>query len=40
MMAMRLGRPLTWDPVKERFVNDDEANRLMTPAMRAPWSLA
>jgi predicted dehydrogenase len=40
MMAMRLGRPLAWDPVRERFVNDDEANRLMTPPMRAPWSLA
>jgi hypothetical protein len=31
MMAMRLGRPLTWDPAMERFVNDDEANGLMTP---------
>lgn len=40
MMAMRLKRKLTWDPVAERFVNDDEANRLMTPVMRAPWTLA
>ncbi len=39
MMAMRLGRPLTWDPAMERFVNDDEANGLMTPKMRAPWAL-
>jgi hypothetical protein len=40
MMAMRLKRKLTWDPVAERFVGDDEANRLMTPAMRSPWTLA
>lgn len=40
MMAMRLKRKLTWDPVAERFEGDDEANRLMTPEMRAPWSLA
>ena len=39
MLAMRLGRKLTWDPVAERFVGDDEANRLATPAMRPPWSL-
>ena len=40
MMSMRLKRKLTWDPKAEQFVGDDEANRLMTPAMRAPWSLA
>jgi hypothetical protein len=40
MISMRLGRPLIWDPLKERFVNDAEANRLMTPKMRAPWSLS
>ena len=39
MMAMRLKRKLTWDPVAEKFVGDDEANRLMTPVMRAPWQL-
>lgn len=40
MMSMRLKRKLTWDPAAERFVGDDEANRLMTPVMRAPWTLA
>ena len=25
---MKLGRKLTWDPVKEEFVNDAEANAL------------
>jgi len=36
-IAMRLGRPLRWDPVAERFVDDAEANRRLTRAMRAPW---
>jgi hypothetical protein len=38
-IAMRLGRKLNWDPEKEMFVNDDEANRMMQPSMRAPWTL-
>ena len=40
MMSMRLKRKLTWDPVSETFKGDDEANRLVMPVMRAPWSLA
>lgn len=39
-IAMVLGRPLKWDPVKEEFVGDDMANRLRGRAMRSPWSLA
>ena len=39
MMSMKLGRRLEWDPKKEQFVNDDEANRLMTPQMRGPWRI-
>ena len=39
MMAMRLKRKLTWDPVRETFVGDDEASRLMLPVMRAPWRI-
>jgi predicted dehydrogenase len=35
-----LRRPLTWDPSRERFANDDEANALLDPPMRAPWSWA
>jgi len=31
------GRSLTWDPAKEAFVGDDEANRLRSRAMREPW---
>jgi hypothetical protein len=33
------GRPLQWDPVKEEFPGDDEANRLRSRAMREPWAL-
>lgn len=38
-IAMALGRKLTWNPCCEQFVNDCEANRLLTPAMRWPWSV-
>jgi len=38
-IAMRLGRPLKWDPVKEQFINDPEANSLITPKMRSPWKV-
>ncbi len=38
-IAIRLGRPLRFDPVRERFIGDDFANRLVDPPMRAPWRL-
>ena len=31
------GRSLKWDPVKEEFVGDEEANCLRSRAMRPPW---
>ncbi len=34
-----LRRPLRWDPAKERFVDDEEANKLVSREMRAPWKL-
>jgi hypothetical protein len=37
--AIRTGRKLTFDPVKQEFVGDDEANRLVHQPMRAPWHL-
>ena len=37
-LAWQLGRKLTFDPVKEEFVGDDEANRMRTRAAREPWS--
>jgi hypothetical protein len=36
-LSMFLGRPLKWDPVKEEFIGDDEANRMRSRAFRAPW---
>ena len=39
--AVRLNRPLKWDPAKERFLKDDEANRqLALRLMRDPWRLS
>jgi predicted dehydrogenase len=38
-IAMRLGRKLRWDPAAERFVDDAEANRLLTRSWRSPWHL-
>jgi predicted dehydrogenase len=38
-IALRLGRKLNWDPKAERFVNDDDANRLLARPMRAPYTL-
>jgi predicted dehydrogenase len=38
-IAMKLGRPLTWDAQAERFVNDAEANALLTRPERAPYGV-
>jgi predicted dehydrogenase len=38
-IAIRLEQKLNWDPVKERFVNNDAANRRLTRVMRSPWTL-
>lgn len=38
-LAMRLQRPLVWNPGSEQFVSDDEANSLLMPSMREPYSL-
>ncbi|MBN1444410.1 MAG: Gfo/Idh/MocA family oxidoreductase [Planctomycetes bacterium] len=38
-LAIRLERKLTWDPKRERFTGDEEANRRLSRSMRAPWSL-
>jgi hypothetical protein len=37
--AVRLGRSLRFDPVKQEFINDEAANRLIFPEMRSPWSM-
>jgi predicted dehydrogenase len=38
-ISIRLRRALKWDPVTERFVGDDQANRLLSAPMRSPWRL-
>jgi len=36
-ISMLLEHKLKWDPEKERFVNDAEADRLLSRPMRPPW---
>ncbi|NQU25517.1 MAG: Gfo/Idh/MocA family oxidoreductase [Candidatus Nealsonbacteria bacterium] len=38
-IAIRCGRKVVWDPVKEQFIGDDEANRMLSRAHREPWKL-
>jgi predicted dehydrogenase len=38
-LAIRLGRKLRWDPAAERFVDDEDANRLLWRTMRVPWGI-
>ena len=38
-IAMQLRRKLRWDPAKEQFIDDAEADRLLSRPMRAPWQL-
>jgi predicted dehydrogenase len=36
-ISMKLGRSLTWDPVKHQVVGDEEANKLLRREYRKPW---
>jgi hypothetical protein len=39
-IAIRLNRKVVWDPKKEHFIGDEEADlRLLARTMRAPWHL-
>ena len=38
-LALWLNRPLKWDPAKEEFVGDPEANRWLDRPKREPWTL-
>ncbi len=38
-IALRLGRKLTWNPTKDQFVDDDEANTMLSRATRSPWTI-
>jgi len=39
IIAHTLGRSLKWDPVEEKFLGDETANRLLFRAMRSPWRI-
>jgi predicted dehydrogenase len=39
-IAYLLKRPLYWDPVKESFLGDEAANRLISRPYRSPWRLS
>ncbi len=36
-LGYKLRRKLTWDPAEEKFLNDDEANRLRSRKARSGW---
>lgn len=38
-IAYRLGRKLKWDPVREQFIGDEEANRWLSNPGRGSWHL-
>ena len=39
-IAMKTKRKLSWDPVRERFRNDDDANALLSRPQRFPYVMA
>ncbi len=39
LVALRLGRSLQFDPVKQEFIGDEGANRLLFPPLREPWTI-
>jgi predicted dehydrogenase len=38
-IAMKLDRKIYWDPAKERFKNDDEANKMLSRSQRDAYAL-
>jgi hypothetical protein len=36
-IAMKLKRKVYWDPIKERFKNDDQANAMLSRDQRYPY---
>lgn len=38
VISMRLGRKLKWNPAREKFVDDPEANQWLAREQRKPWS--
>jgi hypothetical protein len=38
-VALYLKRKVNYDPVKNEFIGDEQANRLRSEALRDPWRL-
>jgi predicted dehydrogenase len=38
-IVMKLGRKVKWDPARERFINDDEANSMLSRPQRWPYMI-
>ncbi len=38
-IAIRLARPVKWDPEKERIIGDAEATKMLDRPMRKPWEM-
>jgi hypothetical protein len=39
-IAMKVKRKVFWDPAKERFKNDDEANAMLSRPQRKPYNIS
>ena len=39
-ISLRLGRKLRWDGQREKFIDDAEADKLLTKEYRKPWVVA
>jgi hypothetical protein len=38
-IAQKVGGKLHWDAQRERFIGDEDANRLLTKEYRKPWNV-
>ncbi len=38
-IAYKLRRPLQWDPAKEKFINDEAANKQLSRPLKSEWSV-
>jgi hypothetical protein len=38
-ICLRLGRKLKWDPTRDCFVGDNEANQMLSRPARSPWTI-
>jgi len=38
-IAIRLKRPVKWDPATEKIIGDDKASRMLSRALREPWGI-